>query len=39
MDGCYLCRPDDPDAPEEGCAECERELLEWWIAAYYSDES
>lgn len=24
--GCYICRPDDPSADEEACAECDREF-------------
>lgn len=31
-DGCYICRPDDPDAPEDGCEACEAD----WIAYYYA---
>lgn len=23
---CYLCAPDDPDADEEACAECDAEF-------------
>jgi hypothetical protein len=25
-EGCYICRPDDPDAADEACARCDREF-------------
>lgn len=24
--GCYICRPDDPNVAEEGCADCDQEF-------------
>lgn len=27
--GCYICRPDDPNAAEEGCQDCDREFWEY----------
>jgi hypothetical protein len=29
---CYICDPDNPDAPEDGCAGCEAD----WEAYYYA---
>lgn len=26
--GCYICRPEDPLAEEEGCSDCDREFFE-----------
>lgn len=28
LTGCYICRPDDPDANPEGCEGCEQDWME-----------
>lgn len=32
--GCYICHPDDPNAPEDGCEDCERDWQEYYYRAY-----
>ena len=31
-DGCYICQPDNPNAAEDGCSDCE---LAWEM--YYEE--
>ncbi len=41
MTGCFICRPDDPDAPDEGCGGCEDNhiaaVTSSVLAAIYAD--
>lgn len=32
--GCYICRPGDPAAPEEGCSRCEAEYVREVVEFY-----
>lgn len=28
-DGCYICQPENPNAAEEGCEDCDRGFWQW----------
>lgn len=36
--GCYLCRPDDPNAAEEACNDCDREFWKNPVAIYIGED-
>lgn len=34
VSGCYICRPDDPTAAEDGCEECFASFIGWYSSLY-----